>query len=1550
MFIEARRRFAGFTLLCLLLLRSPAPAALQIPAPGEVDLAFDAGAISWSFGSGRIHAMLVQPDGRIVIAGAFSSIAGVPRHGLARLHPNGTLDPSFAPPFFPNVTIPFVRNLALQPDGKLIVAGAGLNVGNQYFPVARLNPDGSLDPAFTLQPMAVSRGVEGLLLQPDGRILIGGDFSNIGAATVLTMARLNADGTLDTTFGFGVPLGNYGGSVYTIVRQPDGSILAGGDFFINAGATMLSHLVRLDPNGIPDTTFQPVFNRNEVPYVRAIALRPTGDMYVAGVFSTISGFSVPSMARLTASGAPDPGFNANLMLTPREVEALLLQDDGKLIVTGNFVIPGERRSIARLDETGAFDSFYPPFGLGTVFGGGGIGHALAMQADRKVLVGGEFIMPGGVPRQHIVRLMNDGPANRPPIAVDDAAVTSEDVAVSISVVANDSDPDGDPLTITSAGGAAHGVTAIGPGGTVLYTPAANYFGADSFTYTVDDGRGETETAAVSVTIVPANDPPLTADDTYTVTAESTLTVAAPGVLVNDSDPDGDTLSAGLLVGPASGTLVLQTDGSFTYTPPPGFSGTVTFTYRASDGAAVSGAATVTIAVEPGGFMIAATGQPLPGGSGVFTGFPGAPALAGGLASFAALGTSGQQGLYGCDRFIPVDPCLPVVNLSTPIPGGTGSFSGFGPASAAGTATAFIGAGAGQQGVFLCDRAIPTDPCVPIALTTTAIPGGTGTFTLFGDVALAARTSQVQVSPIVAFLGGGVGQQGVFVCDRTQPGDPCRPIATLATAIPGGTGAFESFSGLAVSVDIDKPDRPATLAFIGGATGQAGVYRCEAGPGDPCQPVATRATAIPGGTGTFSGFSQVAASGRFTSFIATGSGQAGVYSCDAAAPTEPCQPAATLMTAIPGGAGTFTGFDAVSTSLGHTAFLGRGASGQAGIYVASTLRKVVAVGDVLTGRTIASLRFGRDGIDGDRLAFAVTFTDGSEGVFIVDLNLPLNRSPIALADQASVHEDATVTVDLVANDADPDGDVLAISAVSAPGHGIVVATGSRSIRYTPTANYFGPDAFTYTVSDGRGGLATASVGITVLPVNDRPVAATDSYSTTAGAALTVAAPGVLANDTDLDGGTLSAVLVAAPAAGTLTLNASGSFTYLPAANFTGVVTFSYAASDGLAASPPAVASITVLPAAGIPSWRFTASLRATSGGSAARSGHTATLLPNGRVLVVGGAGGVDAVRHAQLYDPATRTWSLGALTGESRSGHTATLLPNGKVLVVGGFLMIGTVPVALLDTCALYDPASDRWLPTSSLLPTAAGSTGRALHTATLLANGKVLVAGGVGTSVATPRSAQLYDPATGRWSHASALPESRAGHTATRLANGRVLLTGGLNVLASAVPIGFRDSAVLYDPASGAWSSTGRFVQTAAGPQGRTAHTATLLPDGRVLVVGGAGSNPETPRRPQIYDSATGRWSLGPLIADGRMNHTATLLPDGRVLVAGGFRVISAVPLGFLASSVLYDPASNAWSATASLNAGRAIHTATLLPDGTVLAVAGESATGRVASAEIYWR
>jgi hypothetical protein len=319
----------------------------------------------------------------------------------------------------------------------------------------------------------------------------------------------------------------------------------------------------------------------------------------------------------------------------------------------------------------------------------------------------------------------------------------------------------------------------------------------------------------------------------------------------------------------------------------------------------------------------------------------------------------------------------------------------------------------------------------------------------------------------------------------------------------------------------------------------------------------------------------------------------------------------------------------------------------------------------------------------------------------------------------------------------------------------------------------------------------------------------------------------------------------------------------------------------------------------------------------RLGHTATLLPNGKLLV---AGGYYFAITAELYDPANGTWTSTGRLNTSRQSHTATLLSNGKVLVVGGSSCCGG---PLLASTELYDPANGNWTLTGSL------ATPRNGHAATLLPNGQVLVSGGFGREGYLD-SAELYDPVNGTWTITGSLIRAREGPTATLLPNGRVLVAGGRGCCGD----GYLASAELYDPANGTWTATGSMAT------GRIGHTATLLPTGKVLVVAGASL-----ASGELYDPAGETWSAAGSLVTARYGHTMTLLPDGNVLVTGGFNGYTYD----LASAELYDGLNGTWAATDSMATARNSHTATLLPDGRiVIAAGGTHFSGIFSSAELY--
>ncbi|MFC1976350.1 Ig-like domain-containing protein, partial [Chloroflexota bacterium] len=189
------------------------------------------------------------------------------------------------------------------------------------------------------------------------------------------------------------------------------------------------------------------------------------------------------------------------------------------------------------------------------------------------------------------------PVNDPPVALDDIAFTAEDTSESITVLDNDTDVDGNPLTVVAVGNAANGSTTTN-GTVVTYDPSLNYAGTNTFTYTISDGSLQ-DTAMVTITVNGINDPPVARADAFSTAVNITLTVPAPGVLANDTDVDiGDTLTAVWVSDPVSGTLILNVDGSFVYVPNTGFIGVDTFIYRARDALmAPSESVTVTISVS-----------------------------------------------------------------------------------------------------------------------------------------------------------------------------------------------------------------------------------------------------------------------------------------------------------------------------------------------------------------------------------------------------------------------------------------------------------------------------------------------------------------------------------------------------------------------------------------------------------------------------------------------------------------------------------------------------------------------------------------------------------------------------------------------------------------------------------------------------------------------------------------------------------------------------------------------------------------------------------------
>lgn len=274
-----------------------------------------------------------------------------------------------------------------------------------------------------------------------------------------------------------------------------------------------------------------------------------------------------------------------------------------------------------------------------------------------------------------------------------------------------------------------------------------------------------------------------------------------------------------------------------------------------------------------------------------------------------------------------------------------------------------------------------------------------------------------------------------------------------------------------------------------------------------------------------------------------------------------------------------------------------------------------------------------------------------------------------------------------------------------------------------------------------------------------------------------------------------------------------------------------------------------------------------------------------------------------------SWVYTGNMSIAREFAAQVTLGNGKAMVAGG-----TDGTSVLATAEIYTNSTGVWTPTGAM------ATARERFAAVLLQNGEVLVAGGVDASNNALAGAELYDPSTGKWTPAGALSVPRFAHSATLLQSGKVLVAGGCTTN----PCGsYTADSELYDPASNQWTTTGIMITP------RAFHTATLLQSGNVLAAGGSGGLVLSSS--ELYNPGTGIWQSAPSMTSARVQHAATLLQSGKVLVTGG--TLSKYPLN---SAELYDPSANTWALTGHMTTGRYAHTATHLTDGTVLVAGGE--------------
>jgi hypothetical protein len=645
-----------------------------------------------------------------------------------------------------------------------------------------------------------------------------------------------------------------------------------------------------------------------------------------------------------------------------------------------------------------------------------------------------------------------------PIAVPDSIVVPENGFATLpaagpgSLVANDTDVDNNPLEVVATGPASHGIVEVNFDGSVTYTPAANYSGPDSFLYTVSDGL-LTSSALVTVDVRFGNIPPVANNDFYGMDEDSTLIVApASGILRNDTDVDHDRLAAILVTLPAHGVLALNSSGSFTYAPNPNYAGPDAFTYRASDGQATSDPAIVQIDVRQ----------------------VNDPPITEADAYTAVLNNSlhvGAPGVLANDHDVEVEDIAPLhAQLVAGPPNGTLTFNPDGSFDYTPKAD-FLGIDKFTYAAVDHFGAVGNPATVSITVALKAVSQAVnsgGTVSTGTDVTSLDPIASAVTSPSAGTIRIA---QGVIAGSQSPIGYTfLNQQINIAVLNPDGSELIAPLaSPIRLTFTVDRTlllpgqDQTSFQVFRNGVRipdclGQSSIPAANL---DPCVTAREGGAALNGDVRLtiISSHASQWNMGSSTSLIgdAPVAQNDGVYQVDYQTPLV--VPAAGV--------------------LGND-------------YARNAMRAVLSPGSALNGSVnladSGAFTFTPAAGACGPASFRYKAADGTNSSNEATVSILIDCKPRPGDDAVTVLEDSgTSTITVLANDMDPDpGQTLTVTTVTAPAHGVsAVAAGGLGVTYAPAANYFGPDSFTYTVSDGHGATSIATITITASPVNDAP---------------------------------------------------------------------------------------------------------------------------------------------------------------------------------------------------------------------------------------------------------------------------------------------------------------------------------------------------------------------------------------------------------------------------------------------------------------------------------